>query len=259
MRRLFVLLFVVICVLVTAMTPIKVNIEGIEAIYYEEYLALFNSELSYDDVLISSIMDGDTFTMIRHKSLNFIELLRLIGVDAPNSEDSDEKLEYFGNEAADFARSILENRKYALSYDQTPMDTYGRILAYVWVPAIFEGNEYKILFNLLLITNGYGHAYTIYPFEDKYMEIFIEAERIARIDKQGLWSSQEFASMPPEPEYNPIVYITNTGTMYHQAHCQHLLQSKIAIRLSEAVRRGYTPCNVCNPPRPILVGKETSN
>lgn len=45
------------------------------------------------------------------------------------------------------------------------------------------------------------------------------------------------------------VYITNTGKRYHVSTCRHLQSSKHAISLSDAKRRGYTPCKVCQPPR----------
>lgn len=44
-----------------------------------------------------------------------------------------------------------------------------------------------------------------------------------------------------------IVYVTNTGERYHRGNCRHLRRSKIAIKLSEAIRQGYTPCKVCRP------------
>jgi len=45
------------------------------------------------------------------------------------------------------------------------------------------------------------------------------------------------------------VYTTNTGHKYHNGYCRYLKQSKIAISLDEAKRRGLTACSVCNPPR----------
>jgi hypothetical protein len=45
------------------------------------------------------------------------------------------------------------------------------------------------------------------------------------------------------------VYITRTGEKYHRGSCGYLSQSKIAIALSTAKARGYTPCSVCDPPR----------
>jgi len=96
------------------------------------------------------------------------------------------------------------------------------------------------LFNLLDAANGYAHAYTRHPFNGSYMEVFIECGRQAGLEKRGLWSEEEFASVTAEPPYNPIVYITNTGEKYHQYHCQCLLESRIPIRLSEAVYLGLS-------------------
>ena len=79
-------------------------------------------------------------------------------------------------------------------------------------------------------------------------EAFAEAENLANLDKKGLWSDEGFPATPAEPLYNPAVYITNTGEKYHQYHCQYLLESRIPIRLSEAVYLGYEPCSVCRPP-----------
>lgn len=47
---------------------------------------------------------------------------------------------------------------------------------------------------------------------------------------------------------NPTVYITKSGKKYHRSGCRYLRKSKIAIKLKEAKRRGYTPCKVCKPP-----------
>ncbi len=50
------------------------------------------------------------------------------------------------------------------------------------------------------------------------------------------------------PGEDVIVYVTETGTKYHRSGCQYLSQSKIAITLNEAKRKGYEPCSKCNPP-----------
>jgi methylphosphotriester-DNA--protein-cysteine methyltransferase len=44
------------------------------------------------------------------------------------------------------------------------------------------------------------------------------------------------------------VYITNTGEKYHTERCASVSKSKIAIRLEQAVSRGYEPCKRCKPP-----------
>ncbi len=83
------------------------------------------------------------------------------------------------------------------------------------------------------------------------MTIFAEAERYARDNSLGLWGEETHTVESPSdgsaPAYDPIVYITDTGTKYHRDGCRYLSESKIAIRLSEAIIRGYEPCSVCWP------------
>ena len=44
------------------------------------------------------------------------------------------------------------------------------------------------------------------------------------------------------------VYITKTGSKYHNDGCRYLSQSKISIDLASAISKGYGPCSVCKPP-----------
>ena len=52
---------------------------------------------------------------------------------------------------------------------------------------------------------------------------------------------------PFSASYDPTVYVTDTGSKYHNAGCSYL-KSKHDIRLSVAIDMGYTPCSRCNPP-----------
>lgn len=51
--------------------------------------------------------------------------------------------------------------------------------------------------------------------------------------------------VPPVVENDEIVYITNTGTKYHNYGCRYL-KSVIEISLDDAIADGYTPCGVCH-------------
>ena len=44
------------------------------------------------------------------------------------------------------------------------------------------------------------------------------------------------------------VYVTATGSKYHNAGCRYLKRSCFSISLQDAVDQGYTACSVCNPP-----------
>lgn len=62
-----------------------------------------------------------------------------------------------------------------------------------------------------------------------------------------LLGSQSAMPMADQNAMGQTVYITRTGTKYHKSSCQHLRQSKIAIQLAEAKRKGYGPCKTCKP------------
>lgn len=54
-------------------------------------------------------------------------------------------------------------------------------------------------------------------------------------------------SKPSEPDADPIVYVTKTGSKYHRQSCSFLRKSSIPIKLSEAKAK-YGPCSRCRPP-----------
>lgn len=45
--------------------------------------------------------------------------------------------------------------------------------------------------------------------------------------------------------YLIYVYVTESGTKYHQSGCQYLSQSCIKMELSKALSKGYTACSKC--------------
>ena len=120
------------------------------------------------------VVDGDTLL------LDGDERVRLIGVDTPESVDPRRPVEEFGKEAAAFTRRLAEGRRVRLEFDQEPRDRYGRTLAYVYL-------EDGTFLNAEIIRQGYGHAYTRFPF--RYTEEFRSYEREAREQRRGLWAA----------------------------------------------------------------------
>lgn len=76
---------------------------------------------------------------------------------------------------------MCEGKTVRLEYDQTRRDKYDRLLAYVYL-------EDGTFVNAEIVKQGYGHAYTRFPF--KYLEEFREYEREAREQKRGLWAEE---------------------------------------------------------------------
>ena len=56
------------------------------------------------------------------------EYVRLIGVDTPETKHPQKPVEYFGKEAFQFTKGMVEGKEVRLEYDQTRRDRYNRIL-----------------------------------------------------------------------------------------------------------------------------------
>lgn len=121
------------------------------------------------------VIDGDTII------LDGDEKVRLIGVDTPELTHPRKPVQFFAKKASEYTEDIASGKKVRLEYKQERTDKYGRTLAYVY----FEDGR---MLNAEIIKNGYGFAYTKYPF--MYMEEFRSYEREARERGMGLWSNE---------------------------------------------------------------------
>ncbi len=129
---------------------------------------------------VTRVVDGDTITVLKGgKNVS----VRLIGVDTPETVDPRKPVECFGEAATAEVERLIGQRSVRLEMDssQDEYDTYGRLLAYVYVD--------DILINQHLIAEGFGHEYTfIRPY--LYQEAFRAAERAARDAGRGLWAPE---------------------------------------------------------------------
>jgi len=129
-----------------------------------------------EKVLIDHVIDGDTI------QLDDSRKVRLIGVDTPETVHPQKEVEYYGKEASDFTKSMLEGKEVYLEYDVQPTDKYGRTLAYVWLS---DGT----LFNELLVLKGFAQVST-YPPNVKYVERFTMAQKQAIEANADLWAKE---------------------------------------------------------------------
>ncbi len=123
--------------------------------------------------------DGDTFAVnIDGKK----ESIRLIGVDTPETHDPRKEVQCFGKAASAFTKELIGTQAVRLENDPTNSnrDRYNRLLRYVYLPD-------NRLVNAEIIRQGYGFAYTFFPFTK--LEEFRALENEAKEKKLGLWSS----------------------------------------------------------------------
>lgn len=121
------------------------------------FLLIYSIETEHNWRTCIRVVDGDTIILDEN------ERVRLIGVDTPETKDPRKPVQYFGQKAYEFTRRLVEGKKVRLQYDWQRKDTYGRTLAYVY-------QEDGTFLNAEIIKQGYGFAYTRFPF--KYLDEF---------------------------------------------------------------------------------------
>lgn len=179
---------------------------------------------------VKRVIDGDTI------ELENGEPVRYIGIDTPETKHPSKPLQYYGKEASEANRSLVEGKEVRLEFDVQQRDKYGRLLAYVYVGDTFV--------NAWLVENGYAQILTIPP-NVKYQDKFLELQKKAREEGRGLWAKTETQVKEEQKAEDGTVYITKTGTKYHSSNCRYLSKSKIPISLKDAVAKGFTACSVC--------------
>jgi micrococcal nuclease len=123
------------------------------------------------------VIDGDT-TVVATGGLEY--RVRYIGIDTPETVDPRKPVECYGREASQRNRELVEGETVELEKDVSETDQYDRLLRYVWV----DGE----MVNAILVSEGYAVVVT-YPPDVKYQELFLELQRQARAEGQGLWSA----------------------------------------------------------------------
>ena len=93
---------------------------------------------------VTGVVDGDTIEI--SSAIEGVHVIRLIGVDTPETKDPNEEVEPYGPEASEFAASELQGREVGVELDSEKKDRYGRLLAYVYL-----GDE---MFNETLVELG---------------------------------------------------------------------------------------------------------
>ena len=201
---------------------------------------------------VSRVVDGDTVELL----VEGVPLkVRLIGVDTPETVHPQQPVEHYGKEASAFTRNLLRGESVYLIRGQEKVDRYGRTLGYLYRAP--DG----LFVNAEIIRQGYGYAYTKYPFREEMMEQFRGLQSRAREVGKGLWavtlkqsgivgkSSDAKVDVPLRLQSDVshvIVYATRTGKKYHKASCRYLKKSRIPMKLGDA-KMALSACKVCKP------------
>lgn len=179
---------------------------------------------------VTKVIDGDTI------QLETGEIVRYIGIDAPELYVKNGGAEFYAKEAAKYNRKLVFLKKVRLEFDVEKKDAHGRLLAYVFVKNTFVNAE--------LVRLGYARA-LIKPPNIKYKDMFLAYQQKAMDEERGLWQEKK--------KDTETTYIGNKRTyVLHRPSCP------VAKKISEkhriifrsrmdAIRIGYTPCRQCKP------------
>lgn len=126
---------------------------------------------------IVEVYDGDTIAVDMNGKR---EKVRMIGVDTPETHDPRKAVQCFGENASNYTHKLLQGKEVRLEADPTNQnrDRYDRLLRYVYLPD-------NTLVNAEIIRQGYGFAYTSFPFQKS--DEFKELQRQAQETNAGLW------------------------------------------------------------------------
>ncbi len=125
--------------------------------------------------LVSRVIDGATV------ELEDGQRVRYLGVRSPavGSADGTSAAEFYGVEAREANRALVEGKQVALEADEVDRDAAGRLLRYVWVDQSFV--------NVALVRGGYARTDPSQPAV-KYGDLLRSVEEEARETRRGIWT-----------------------------------------------------------------------
>lgn len=125
-------------------------------------------------VVVKRVIDGDTIELSDGRRV------RYIGINTPELATETKPLECYAKVASDENASLVLGKPIRMRRDVSDLDSYGRLLRYVWVDDTFV-NEY-------LVKEGYAHTMTIAP-DVEYAKTFKDDQAIAKKESRGLWGA----------------------------------------------------------------------
>lgn len=154
---------------------------------------------------IACTIDGDTVDFGSCTG-DAADQVRLLGIDAPETEKANTPAECFADAATEFTRLHLDGRQVRLEFDALCVDIYDRNLAWVIVEGdesdplydvlvdlgglgIQEGSsDFEVLFSEVLARGGYADLYE-YETDVRYYDQIELAVEAAQTEGRGMWES----------------------------------------------------------------------
>jgi len=183
-----------------------------------------DSDAPPQDADVTRAISGHTIKIDPDQRVNYA------GIRAPYRHEP------LGDLAFERNRQMVESKRVRLRFDQSPKDSEGR-----WVAYVFADGQ---MVNRQLVEEGLAYV-RLKAGEHRFAEELLAAQRAAREAKRGVWASP----------------ITNSETRYvgdrkygvfHRPDCADITNIKPGDNLTfaakiEAFDQGFAPCGHCAP------------
>ena len=170
------------------------------------------------------VIDGDTCV------LEGGDRVRYIGINTA------ERGMPFYETAKQLNAHFIAGREVVLEFDAKDTDSYGRLLAYVWVDGI--------LLKELMVRLGLAYCYVWKPNVRHRLRLLL-AQQAARSARLGLWGA------PPEL-VAPFYVAARHNHTFHRPECPKAVQIAekrliFFVSRNEAIDKGFNPHRRCAP------------
>jgi micrococcal nuclease len=132
---------------------------------------------------VTRVVDGDTIEVELPDGSE--EDVRYIGIDTPETVKPGTPVQCGGPRAHEANERLVGDRTVTLRFDQERRDVYGRLLAYVYLPAGGPGGR-PLFVNAALVRRGLARTLTIPP-NDSFAALFARLAASAGVRGRGLW------------------------------------------------------------------------
>lgn len=135
-------------------------------------------------VKLVSTTDGDTIRVMYNGK---DEPVRYLLIDTPETNHPRLGKQPFGDEAKERNRELVNSGNLTIEFDVgEKRDKYDRLLAYVYV----DGKSVQET----LVREGLARVAYVYPPNTRYLTPYEEAQNLARSEKIGIWSVEDYAT-----------------------------------------------------------------
>jgi micrococcal nuclease len=138
------------------------------------------------------VIDGDTIE-VDLGGLRYT--VRYIGMNTPETNHPSRGVEFYGTEASERNRQLVEGMTVRMERDVSSTDQFDRLLRYVYV-----GDQ---MINALLVSDGYAVA-KAYPPDVKFADVFEELQQQAMDKGRGAWATSPALAEACDPSYPTI-------------------------------------------------------